>query len=123
MPIQIMKRALLLVMCLVGLTFAGTAEASVPCSVQSCVTTLHARSTVRHWAVEGEVGEKWLLYLNVYVNGERLDYSRLPGGCEASYDGQGATVLLHACGNRAHVDYVALGAPRTLRVEYRYERR
>lgn len=94
-----------------------------PCSVYACQATLHANSAVKHWTARGNVGEQWLLYLNVYSGGKRLSYKRLPGGCEAAYAGAGISVLLHACGHRSRLDYVAFRAPKTLKVEYRYVRR
>jgi hypothetical protein len=106
-----------------SLSLATTAQAKVPCTAHPCRSTLHATSTVQHLAVKGNVGEKWLLYLNVFVDGKGLGYRRLSGGCEAAYDGRGISVLLHACGHRSTLDYVALGKPARLSVEYRYVQR
>lgn len=115
-----MKATLALLLCAGALVLAASTSAAVPCSSSPCRSTLHATTQTKHWKVKGSVGEEWLLYLNVYVNGKRLGYQRLPGGCEAAYSGQGVSVLLHACGHRSKLDYVSFNGSRDLRIKYRY---
>lgn len=120
---MLIKRCIAFGSILFALTAGPIANAAVPCSASTCHSTLHATQKVRHWKVKGSVGEGWLLYLNVYVNGKRLEYKRLPGGCEASYVGQNVSVLLHACGHRSKLDYVSFNGSKDLRVKYRYRPR
>ena len=118
-----MRLKILVLSVLTAALMATSAQAKPPCVSYVCHSTLHASPHVKHWAVKGNVGEQWLLYLNVYVGEKRLAYKRLPGGCEAGYAGRGVSVLLHACGHRSRLDYVAFGAPKRLNIEYRYVRR
>lgn len=99
---------------------AGTVQESIPCSKRLCTTQLTATSKAKSWQVRGTVGEGWLLYLNVYESGERLEYRRLAGGCDASYSSSRVSAILHACGKRSSLDYVSFLGPKRLRVEYRY---
>lgn len=122
MPRRIMKRMLVLGgVLLMGL--AGTASAKPPCSAKACETMLTATHSPKTWKVKGEVGEKFLLYLNVYEGGKRLPYKRLPGNCAAAYSSSDAAVVLHACGKTSSLRYVALDGHHRLRVIYRYEPR
>lgn len=121
MPHRIMKRTMLFgSLLLIGLI--GTAQGYVPCQSR-CTTTLTAQRTAQTWKVPGEVGERFLLYLNVYEDGKRLPYKRLIGGCAASYASPDVAAVLHACGKRSSLRYVAFEGVRKIKIVYSYEPR
>lgn len=122
MPRRIMKLVLPVSLLVAG-TLAVSASAQPPCFAKNCESGLTATSSPRTWRVKGEVGERFLLYLNVYENGKRLPYKRLTGGCTAAYSSPDVALVLHACGKTSSLRYVALDGRHRLQIIYRYEPR